>query len=441
MKQTIIIFLLFFLFCPVFSNALSREEMDQIGLEEVIKFGLPNGYSAFQGMAITNQYIVVSASKVDNSEAALVIFQRSSLEHVRTIEHLPFGHANDITYDEATNEIHVVNGKTLHVLDGNTFEIKGQKTLGVSAGGISKRDGKYIALAQKKMYVYDENFTLQNSFAADTNLVTQGIAYYDGLIFYPCYETGRVTTYEPVYDGVLDAGDNVIYVYDTNGVLQKTFYIPSGYGEIEAIDFFNGRCYLLFNSPDYQNGILYTFSYDNHATASTTVYMNFDQKGFPIASSFKANIYQGDNLIKTVPMTDGAYQLSFDFNNPGIYEYRVNQVTENQFIHYDAKDIFVTFLVDYDIISNKLKVSQLSNNLPSFDNAVNKSAISCEEISGIYYDKDGNVTNRDVFVESCHVVENPQTGFPVPVVIIASGCIICSGFFLYLCGRKRIYHI
>jgi len=223
MKKKFLVFVLFFLMCPFFGQALNREEMDQIALDEVLSFNMPSGYSAFQGMAVTNEYFVISASKVDDSEVALLIFQRSSMEYVKTIDHLPFGHANDITYDEASNEILIVNGNILHVLDGDTFEIKGEKKLGVYAGGISKREGKYVALAQKKMYVYDTDFNLQNSFPADTNLVTQGIAYFGGLIFYPCHEFGRVNSHEPVYDGILDAGDNVIYVYNTDGVLQKTF--------------------------------------------------------------------------------------------------------------------------------------------------------------------------------------------------------------------------
>lgn len=437
------IFLIFFLFllCPIFTFALTREEMETISLEEVLRFDVPNGYSAFQGMAFTNQYLVVSASKSVNSSAALIVYQRSSFEFVKIIENLPFGHANDIAYDESNNEILVVDNNVLHVLDGDTFDIKGQKNLPVNSSGISKRDGKYVVLSQKKMYIYDENFELQNSFVADTNLVTQGISFFEGMVFYPCYEVGRVSTYEPVYDGILDAGDNVIYVYDNSGIFQKAFYLPSGYGEVEAIDFFNGRCYLLFNSPDYEYGILYTFAYDNHVSTSTKVAINFEHNGFPVASSFKANVYQANDLLKTVPMTDGVYELSFDFDNPGIYEYRVNQVADNQFIHYDSKDIFLTFLVNYDIMENKLVASQLNEELPSFENSVNKSAVSCEEISGIYYDKNGNVTNRDEFVNSCHVVENPQTGFPVSTIVIVSGCILCSTFFIMLCGRKKIYNI
>ena len=382
MKKLCLFVLLFFFLFPTIVFSLSKEEMQQVSLKALTTFDIPEGYQGVQGLTITDQYIVASISKKDNSSVALFVFDLHTLKLEKEIENREYGHANDLTYDESRNEVLVINGKTIHVLDSKTFEEKETRALSTSSSAISKGIGNYIFLAGKTIHVMDDSLQKQSEFAVDTTLLTQGIDIYNDYVFLTCFESGVVGPYKPTYDGILEPGANVIYVYNISGVFQKAFYIPAGYGELESIDFYNGKYYLLFNSPDAKNGVLYTLNYDS-VSVQDSVPMSLDEKSFPL-SSFRATSYENGEVKNVASLQNQAYAYTYTFAEPGVYEYLIKQDPSNEYVQYDENPVILSYIVVYDYLDNALNVKKVNKTIHDFQNKILREKIKCEEKEVIY---------------------------------------------------------
>ncbi len=439
MKKNLLIIILFFCFFPIIGKAMTKEEMHKVDLKEVMSFEFSSEFQGSQGLAITDKYIFFSVNKKDDSSVSIYIYDKFSYELVQVIENVVYGHANDMTYEESTNEVLIIDGHTIHVLDADSFEEKESRYLDTASWSISNNSLSYAFLSNKVMYIYEKESMKKNfEFNVETNLIAQGIKLYNDHIFVACYESGSVNVYEPVYDGILEAGANAVYVYSMDGTLIKVFYIPTGYGELESIDFSNGLYYLVFNSLDKPQSTLYTFSIPSE-TLTVQIPMTLNEKAIPL-SNFKANVYQHNNLIDTIPLNNDVYAFSLTFEDQGVYEYIVKQEKNADYITYDDKDVYLSYVVGYDELENQLQVNPISETIPSYNNEVNREVIACEEISGMYYNPEGKVVDRNTFVNECHVVENPQTGPGFPLLVFATG-VIFAGFLIIVFTRNLIYKL
>lgn len=184
-----------------------------------------------QGYTVTDKYIVFSQVTADMNDTIINILDKDSFRFLGCDSRYSFGHANDMAFNSRTGEIIVV---TAHDNMIAKFKIKSDFTLSdvsyVNCNrtyyGIAydKEDDYYIAYSSGKMYVLDNTFREKYSFNLIKGLIPQGLTYFNGYIYYGCYENGNPK--RKVYNSK-EKGSSLIYQYDMQGVLQQTLYIPS----------------------------------------------------------------------------------------------------------------------------------------------------------------------------------------------------------------------
>ena len=90
-------------------------------------------------------------------------------------------------------------------------------------------------------------------------------------------------------------------------------------------------------------------------------------------------------------------------------------------IHTENDDSVVTVVGDVSGVSN-LKIDLTKFNLDNLiENNEKEETVTgekCSEKDGLYFDKNGNSVSKEAYYESCGVVENPQTGLMIPVIIL-----------------------
>ncbi len=60
----------------------------------------------------------------------------------------------------------------------------------------------------------------------------------------------------------------------------------------------------------------------------------------------------------------------------------------------------------------------------------------CTEVNGIYYGLDGQIVTKDIYYSDCEVVDNPKTGYILPITILIS--LLILGSIIYITVNK--YH-
>lgn len=232
--------------------------------------GIPEFSGITQGAVITDKYLIVSIWTNDSEASTLHIFDKDTLELVNTniLEtngtNYNLGHINDFGYDKKTGYIYAYTYKKENNMPiAARFKLDSTATITnleyvefpIAFSGIEFTDDYIVLLLKKVMYIYDYDFNLIRTFNAPTNLTTQGIAHYKGYIYYLCYEAGVTTDYQTIYN-VDEKKSNLIYVYDLNGNLIKTLYIPrtTVYGEIEGSGFLEDGTMILTYNYNRNNG-------------------------------------------------------------------------------------------------------------------------------------------------------------------------------------------
>ncbi len=418
----LLMFVSFFSFGFLLVNA--QDKVQSISYKKLFDVSLKDGYESFQGMTITDKYIIIAMIKNDNSKSALFVYDKNSynlvnLENMQNpIETYDIGHANDMTFNKEKNEVYIIKGNEIVVIDSETFNQKESIPLSNSYGGITlNKDKQFIFQKNNKIYIMKDN-VVQNEFDAITNLTHQNISYFNGNIFHTCYEYGKVGLYQPVYDGVYEAGTNLIYVYDESGNQENILFIPTGYGEIEALEFDeNGIPFVLFNSPD-KYGTVYIPIY-NDAVVKISV---SDES---TTDDSTASLVDKNGNIETVNIKDGVYNFQdLVYYEPGVYEYFVLK-SINNLERTSDESIRVTVKVTYDATTNQL----IANS------EYEKSGFTKDEVIETPI-VPGNTSNEILEEE---IVENPQTGNYFPFYILP--IILGAGLVFVLFKRKFFFKL
>ncbi len=458
MKKCLVLIITLFLINPFIINALTKEEMQQMALNEVLKIDVPSEMNGgFQGFTITKDYFVAASVNSDGTKATLVAIDILTKEVVKQVEHTDLGHANDMTYNEETNEISILNGNNIIIVDGDSLETK--KTLSVgNYSAIAMDNQKYYFWGGKKGYIYSsgDELVMEKEFDVPTNLVTQGIAYNDNYLYFSAYEQGSIGKYEPYYDGILERGANIIYVYDLSGTLKNTFYIPTGYGEIESLAFINNNYYMLFNNNGM--GIIYT---PIKESVSETFQIKTDVSfNIPFAS-----LSSIDGTIETVSFKNGeftfspivyeeegeySYVISKSYTNKKVLPMKLADEAEDDVIEIDVdvlysqnnnslsstvkyKDEKETFETPMVILADENEpeedVDEETNNEEEETNESEEHY--CTVIDGVYYNSLGEITDIEGYNKTCRYVENPKTGIILPTIVLLSSGIVALLLIFY----------
>ena len=242
-----------------------RETLPILQMKELARISPPEGGSYLEGgTSASSGYLAAFLSSTGSSPNPVLLLDMKTWAVVKTA-YVQLAHANDMCYIPQRREIYVVPMESTQVivLDEATLTVK--RTIATSVNyhaiGYDTKSDRFAAVyvsgegagRHLNCDILDGTCTkVLGSFSTDTNLTYQGLAVNDSLIYYSCWERGAVNSlYEPVYDGVFQPQDNVIYVYDFSGKLVKTLLVtmPEGFVkfEVESVAFSGKRMILQFN--------------------------------------------------------------------------------------------------------------------------------------------------------------------------------------------------
>ncbi len=221
-------------------------------------------YKTMQGGCAIGEYgYYALINTVDFPESAvegiIVKYDLATGEEVDRSKSIVMDHANDITYVPETNELYVVScyvdSRRINILDADTLEFKGRKSL--VGGGDGCYALEYNPLRKQfvsgcgrvNMNIYDENLEHVRFVAGKgTTLVTQGICADDKYIYHVLY-SAKSNEKEP---------DHVIFVFDWEGnfVSNVRLTIPKAY-EPENIALIGDTFYIACNNANWTGGLLF----------------------------------------------------------------------------------------------------------------------------------------------------------------------------------------
>lgn len=352
---------------------VNTDPLTFVTVSNLTRIGRPYG-KALEGGTLTSGYIVSSFLKPAGMLTnPLVLLRRGTYELLgSTFAPTDLGHSNDMTYIAARDEIYTTAVKydgtyQLVVMDASTLQVKRRIKVDQYYSAISydeTRDCFFLVSHVNSLLnvaVYNGDFTQKiSAFSIRSNLTYQGCGTWNGLFYFTEYERGSASQYEPVPDGRLHGGDNLIAVYDIYGHLLKTYYIPaSGNGthhEIETVMFDGGRMIIQCN----ENGRAGYYAVDPEKCTITLAASVSVTNSSPKDGQFCAGLYLNGERIKTAKSRGGAFTFSdIEITQPGSFLYQIRQDKGRDWKNIIYSDDMVSILVTalYDPFTNKLTVN------------------------------------------------------------------------------------
>jgi len=323
-KIKIMLVIVVLLFYSMNINALTKNEMISLNLKNVAKY--PIGNSHVQGGVATDEYVISVLLNNNTNSNSLLVLNKDTFKRINVGDSsYYFGHGNDATYNKDINQIYVIDGKNIHVLDAKTLKLKSNISLKTGhnyhAIGYDELTNQYVlaySANRKTIFdIMDSNFNLIRSFSIDINMTRQALTVKDGIIYYCAYEAGSITKYQSYYDGTLKHGENALFVYDLDGNKKDIYYINK-LGELENASFVNDHLLLQF-----------------HIGGNVTYYISTNLKKYNYVS--EPNNYLDDNNLtsKSNVIIDSTQNLNQVPTNNSSSNDSVQEVDSIEFTAFD----------------------------------------------------------------------------------------------------------
>ena len=216
--------------CPssiIDSNKMLRGEAEYLG--DIPSFG---NYTILQGGCVTDEYgyfvMLDNTTTIayTTTKSIVLKYDMTSMTEVTRSEVLRMGHANDITYLPATNELLIihVSGQKVSCLDADTLELK--KTIRLPLEGHALA---YVPETDRYVFAYDKagmffmsgelegkKWFESSSMPIATTLVTQGICADDKYVYHILWSSQSNE----------EESESIILVFDWEG--NEVMRIPIG---------------------------------------------------------------------------------------------------------------------------------------------------------------------------------------------------------------------
>ena len=351
---------------------LTKSDLTKISLTGLNKISRP---AALEGGTAAKSFLLSAFLAGTNALNQLAILSLKDYSLIRR-ESAKYAleHANDMTYIESLNRICVMpmdHTNRVIFLNGTTLAFEGESVLGQNYHAVAWDETSGCFFCVYEGYdgivcdVLNSDMTkVIRSFPILTNLTYQGAAAYNSMLYYTCWERGSTSGYQAVYDGVLKANDNVIYVYDIYGNLCKTYYIEGGSSksELETLSFVDGRMILQFNESGGKAGYYRVDPIPAYVSLSVPV----KQNGKPAADgAYTAILARNGKKEKELKCSGGAFTASKAvITEPGSYTFTISEKkgsSPDRYV-YDTEGVSFTVTAVYDPYTNALttKVSSPS---------------------------------------------------------------------------------
>ena len=430
-KKILTMFIILLLVSFKNTYALSRSELTVLNLDTIATVDKPTNFTSVQGGVTTDKYVItllINESEGSDHKTAILVLNKNNYKLVRLVKNpiieYDLGHANDCTFNSNTNELLVLSGRVINILDLNndSFALKERKKLEYYYHGLgydSENDQYVLARGIKGGTIFeirDSEFNIIKKFKLKTNLTRQSLTVYEGNIYYVCYEAGMLTKHQTVYDGLLKRKENLIYVYSLKGKRKTIYYIPFSYkniifGEIENISFNNGKMLIQFNHANKAG--YFTASYKKEVNSSLNIETESED-------NTAYGVYLDEKEVIKTKTNDNLLPVDFRYTDEGNYKYTIKTGEELEEPEDKYKDIIQELEVDvfYDPVINKLRVDSNADDLILTDDYL--------------YDKEEYQKIRDAVI-----VDVPDTKDNDYLLII--GLVICLfGVRLIYVKRKQL---
>ena len=351
---------------------MEKSDLTKISLTGLNKI---SGTTVLEGGTATKSFLLSAFLARGNALNKLVLLRLNDYSVIRTeAAQYALEHANDMTYIASQDRVYVMpmdNTNRVIFLNGTTLAFEGEQVLGQNYHAVAWDEVSgcfFCAYEGPEGIICDvlnsDMTEVIRSFPIHTNLTYQGAAAYNSMLYYTCWERGSTSAYQAVYDGVLKANDNVIYVYDIYGNLCKTYYIEGGSSksELETLSFVNGRMILQFNEKPYVAGYYRVDPIPAYVDLSVPV----TQNGKPAAEgAYTAVLKRNGKTEKELKCSGGAFTASkVSITEPGSYTFTISEKSGSSPDNYvyDTADVSFTVTALYDPYTNALttKVSEPS---------------------------------------------------------------------------------
>ncbi|MBR2678169.1 MAG: hypothetical protein IKE63_02010 [Bacilli bacterium] len=423
-KKLLKIFIIILLISCKNIYALSRSELTVLNLNPITTVDKPTGFTSVQGGVTTDKYVItllINENEDSDGKAAILVLNKTNYKLVRLVKNpiieYDLGHANDATFNSKTNELLVLSGRKINVIDLNndSFTLKNQIKLNYYYHGLGyDEDNDQYVLAKGVnggtiFEIRDSEFNTIRAFKLNTNLTKQSLTVYKGNIYYVCYEAGMLTKHQTVYDGVLKRKENLIYVYNLKGKKKTIYYIPFSYrniifGEVENISFNNDKMLIQFN---HANKVGYfTASYPKEINSSVKIETSEEKDE-------TYGLYSNNKEIMKIKSKDNIIPIDFRYTEEGSYTYDLKLSKEEIELEDKYKNIIKELEIDvyYDPVINKLRYNSNADDLIFRDNYL--------------YDKD-ELKKADETL----IVEVPDTKSNDYSYLVGLLIILLSGFYV-----------
>ncbi|MBR1900099.1 MAG: fibronectin type III domain-containing protein [Lachnospiraceae bacterium] len=343
---------------------MAKSDLTKISLTGLNKISRP---AALEGGTATKSFLLSAflAGTDALNQLALLSLKDYSLIRTQAAKYA-LEHANDMTYIESLNRIYVMpmdHTNRVILLNGTTLAFEGELVLGQNYHAVAwdETSGCFFCVYEGPdgiiCDVLDSDMTkVIRSFPILTNLTYQGAAAYNSMLYYTCWERGSTSGYQAVYDGVLKANDNVIYVYDIYGNLCKTYYIEGGSSksELETLSFVGGRMILQFNESGSKAGYYRV----DPIPASVRLSVPVTQNGKPAADgAYTAVLKRNGKKEKELKCSAGAFTApKVSITEPGSYTFTISEKkgsSPDKYV-YDTAAVSFTVTAVYDPYTNAL---------------------------------------------------------------------------------------
>ena len=154
-KRLLKIFIIILIISCSNTYALSRSELTELNLTSLSTIDKPKGFTSVQGGVTTDKYVItflINESANSDHKTAILVLNKNNYKKVRLVKNpitdYDLGHANDATYNSNTNELLVLSGRKINVIDLNndSFELKRQIDLNFyySGLGYDEENNQYV---------------------------------------------------------------------------------------------------------------------------------------------------------------------------------------------------------------------------------------------------------------------------------------------------------
>ncbi|MBQ6498267.1 MAG: hypothetical protein IJI58_06080 [Bacilli bacterium] len=375
-KKLFLIFIIILLISYKDVKALSRSELTVLNLNPITNIDKPTNFTSVQGGVTTDKYVItllINENENSNHKTAILVLNKTNYKLVRLVKNpiieYDLGHANDCTFNSKTNELLVLSGRKINIIDLNndSFTLKGTKELEYYYHGLgySEEDDQYVLARGIEggtiFEIRDSEFNIIREFKLKTNLTKQSLTVYQGNIYYVCYEAGMLTKHQNIYDGMLKRKENLIYVYNLKGKKKTIYYIPFSYrniifGEIENISFNNGKMLIQFNHANKAG--YFTASYKSEVNSSISI--ETDE-----GNNNTYRLYLEEKEVLKTKSKDNAIPINLRYTEEGNYNYQIKNNNELIELEDRYKEILKSLEVNvyYDPVVNRLKVNSNAKEL------------------------------------------------------------------------------